>query len=44
MKWSWGGKNIDLNDIKAECKKLGIVFGVKKSLVDRLLHQTIEAE
>lgn len=44
IEMAWGGKNIDLDDIKAECKKLGIVFGVKKSLVDRLLHQMIEAD
>lgn len=44
IEMAWGGKNIDLDNIKAECKKQGIVFGVKKSLVDRLLHQTIEAD
>lgn len=44
IEMAWGGRNIELDDIKAECKKQGIVFGVKKSLVDRLLHQMIEAD
>lgn len=44
IEMAWGGKNIDIDDIKKECRRQGIVYGVKKSLVDRLLHQTIEAD
>lgn len=36
----YGGKPADLEIIKAECKKVGVVYGVKRSKVEALLEST----
>lgn len=40
----WGGKPVDIEGIKTECKNTGVSFGIKRSKVEELLQKTFDAE
>ena len=40
----WGGKPVNMDDIKKECVNTGVSFGVKRSKVEALLQKTFDAE
>ena len=38
----WGGESATLEDVKKECKKVGVSFGVKRTRVEKLLAKALK--